>query len=235
MACPSGLSGKVCIFDVNETMLDLLGTLSPVCKSLVGRDGAYEEWFRQLILMAHVLTISGSYKPFGSLAPIALEQVAANSGVTGKRMELPEDAWPQMKEAMGKLCAHEDVAPGLDALKAQGWQLVAFSNSDPAGLAAQLKNAGIFDKFDAVLSVDAVQKYKPHPDVYHYALKQVGVEAKDSVMVAAHDWDLEGARSVGMQTAFVRRHLGYSGAYKAAEVYADDFCDLASKLGAAAK
>ena len=179
------------------------------------------------------LTLSGSYRSFSSLAPVALQQVEANTGLDGKKAELPPDAWEKMKDAMGKLTAHSDVAPGLDALKAQGWQLVAFSNSDLTGLTSQLRNAGIFDKFDEVLSVDAVQKYKPHPDVYHYALKQAGVEAKDAVMVAAHDWDLEGVKSVGMNTAFLKRHLGFASVYKAPDVTASDFIDLAKQLGTA--
>ena len=180
--------GKVLIFDVNETMLDLLGGLGPVMEKVVGRQGAYEEFFRQLILMTHVLTITGGYKNFAELAPTAFAQVVANAGVTGAKAEVDASGWEKVKAAMGQLEAHPDVAAGLDAMKRQGWQLIAFSNSNQALVSSQLKRAGLLAKFDAVLSVESVRAFKPKASCYHFALKQAGVGAEEAIMVATHDW-----------------------------------------------
>eukprot|EP00976_Prorocentrum_cordatum_P060243 1175817-Prorocentrum_minimum.AAC.7 len=229
------LSAKVCVFDVNETCLDYLAGLGPVMHSIFGRQGAYEEFFRQLILLTHVLTATGSYKDFATLVPVALAQVAENEGVDGNKRELPADALDKVKAAMGKIVAHKDVSEGLDKLRAQGWKLYAFSNSNQAAVDGQLKQAGLYSKFDGVLSVDAVQKFKPVPECYHYALKQAGVKAKEAVHVAAHDWDLEGAKAVGMNTAFVKRHLGFASAYHPPDLSVPDFVALADALGQAAK
>jgi len=206
-----------------------------VMQSIFGRQGAYEEFFRQLILLTHVLTATGSYKDFATLVPVALSQVAANEGVEGKKVDLPGDALDKVKAAMAKIVAHKDVAEGLDKLRAQGWRLYAFSNSNQAAVDVQLKQAGLHSKFDGILSVDAVQKFKPVPECYNYALKQAGVKAKDAVHVATHDWDLEGAKAVGMNTAFVRRHLGFASAYHPPDLSVTDFVELADVLGQAAK
>ena len=44
-----------------------------------------------------------------------------------------------------------------------------------------------------------------YPDAYRWACKEVGVEPKDAMMVAAHGWDVSGAKAIGMQTTFVNR------------------------------
>ena len=85
-------------------------------EKVVGRQGAYEEFFRQLILLSHVLTTTGSYRNFSELAPVAFAQVCSNSGVTGQKADVAPDAFDQVKAAMGKLVAHADVASGLDSM-----------------------------------------------------------------------------------------------------------------------
>ena len=51
-------------------------------------------------------------------------------------------------------------------------------------------------------------------------------------MVACHDWDLAGARAVGMSTAFVARAgMPFSAAYSPADFVAADFVELAGLLG----
>ena len=59
------------------------------------------------------------------------------------------------------------------------------------------------------------------------------------MMVAAHKGDLQGARSIGMKTAFIPRPLEYGPILKEntkneswLDLYAADFNELAEKLGA---
>ncbi|MFF7788816.1 HAD-IA family hydrolase [Streptomyces sp. NPDC007991] len=58
------------------------------------------------------------------------------------------------------------------------------------------------------LSAEAVQAYKPAPEVYRLALDAAGCPPERVLMVAAHAWDLCGAQTVGMRTAHVRRPVG---------------------------
>ncbi|WP_375577627.1 HAD hydrolase-like protein [Marivirga tractuosa] len=50
-----------------------------------------------------------------------------------------------------------------------------------------------------------MKSYKPQPITYQYALNEMNIEAEGSLMVAAHPWDLAGAKALGMQTAFIQR------------------------------
>jgi 2-haloacid dehalogenase len=55
---------------------------------------------------------------------------------------------------------------------------------------------------------EEAQSYKPHPDVYQLAISNAGCPPDRLLMVAAHAWDLRGAQTVGMRTAYVERPVG---------------------------
>jgi hypothetical protein len=55
----------------------------------------------------------------------------------------------------------------LQHLKAAGLKTAILSNGSPEMLDAAVKKAGIAELLDAVLSVELVGVYKPHPKVYH--------------------------------------------------------------------
>lgn len=69
----------------------------------------------------------------------------------------------------------------------------------------QLSNANIIDLFDSYHSVDAVQKYKPFNNIYQFVAERENLDISNIAMVASHDWDLFGAKKVGLTTAYIRR------------------------------
>lgn len=97
------------------------------------------------------------------------------------------------------------VGVGALMMIGEGFEVVALTNSSREGVTAQLTNAGIIDLFDHVLSTEEVQAFKPDPRPYRHALDVVGARPRDALMVAAHAWDLAGAREVGLRTAFIAR------------------------------
>lgn len=61
--------------------------------------------------------------------------------------------------------------------------------------------------WDAIVSCQMIGVYKPHREAYDTALAWLGLRAEDTLMVACHNFDLNAAQDVGMQTAFVHRPL----------------------------
>src|SRR3712207_4446423 len=72
--------GRVCVFDVNETLLDL-GALDPHFERAFGDAGVRRAWFSQLLQSALVSTVTGTYSDFGRTGGAALEMVAEREGV----------------------------------------------------------------------------------------------------------------------------------------------------------
>ena len=79
------------------------------------------------------------------------------------------------------------------------------TNSGADGGAATLEAAGLAGSFAAILGVDAVQRTKPHPRAYAHALESLGAAASDVMLVAAHGWDVTGAKRAGLRTCWIAR------------------------------
>jgi len=69
------------------------------------------------------------------------------------------------------------------------------------------KHGGL--SWDCILCAEVFRHYKPDPEVYLGAIEFLGWEPGEIMMVAAHNYDLKVARSLGMRTAFVLRPLEY--------------------------
>ncbi len=198
---PTMSKPKVIILDVNETLLDLAPLKKSVGEALGGREDLLPLWFSTMLHYSLVETLSGSYHDFGEIGTAALMMVAKNQGI-----ELTYDeAKASIVTPLRSLPAHPDVAPALKALSEAGYKIVSLTNSSTLGVKTQLENAGLIDLIEKRYSIDTLKKYKPHPDTYQMVLDDLGVAPEDVLMVAAHAWDLAGAKNVGLQTAFIAR------------------------------
>lgn len=218
---------KVIIFDVNETLLDLAPLKLSVGKALNGREDLLPLWFSTMLHYSLVETVTDNYRSFGEIGTAALMMVAEAQG-----LELGYDeAKAAVVTPLRSLPPHPDVVAGLSALKADGYRLVSLTNSSAAGVETQFKNADLTHFFEKRYTVDSTRKFKPHPDTYRFVLQDLGVEPDEALMVAAHAWDLAGAKSVGMRTAFVARpgKVLYPNAAKPDYVISD-LSDLSGKL-----
>lgn len=144
--------------------------------------------------------IMDGYRNFGELADVALENLFFENN-----KPLSSETKAEILGEFRKLPAYEDVRPALKILRDHNIGIVALSNSSLEMIKEQLTNAGIIELFDAYYSVDIVKKYKPFKDIYLSAAQQEELQAEDIVMVAAHDWDLFGAKKAGLMTAYIKR------------------------------
>jgi 2-haloacid dehalogenase len=190
---------RVLLFDVNETLLDL-SALRPHFGSVFGDPDLAGEWFSQLLRGALVATVTGRYTPFTNIGRAALQLVAARHD-----REIDEEQMDRILEQMATLQPHPDVIPALERLRDAGFRLAALTNSPYETLGRQLSNAGLDNYFDAALSVDEVQLFKPHPAVYQMAADRLGAAPTNLRLIAAHNWDVTGAVRAGLQAAFVAR------------------------------
>jgi 2-haloacid dehalogenase len=189
----------VLVFDVNETLLDVRA-LTPAFSSAFGDAALLPAWFGLLLRYSLEVTVTGDYRPFDELAMDALLTAAAQAD---RQVSAPDAA--AIIEAMAELPAHPDVAPALERLNAAGYRLVTLTNSRLEIVERQLRFAGIGDAFDTLLSIEDVERFKPAPETYALAAERTGTAIGDIMLVAAHDWDVNGALLAGAQAAFVER------------------------------
>ncbi|MGC0994674.1 haloacid dehalogenase type II [Pantoea agglomerans] len=221
---PAPYSGTL-FFDVNETLLDTTELNRSVAQRLGDRPERAEAWFTSLLHHSLVESVTGSWNSFGDIAEAVLEMTAARYGVT-----LPKNATP-IAEIIAAMPAHPDVAAGLTALQQKGFTLVALTNSSASLAEKQLSSAGLAPLFTRILSVEQLQVYKPDLRVYQWAMKELGKPASECMMVAAHGWDVGGAKRADMKTAFVtRKGQALYPLAPAPDLIVSDIGELAAKI-----
>jgi 2-haloacid dehalogenase len=226
---PTNRGGRhVLVLDVIETMLDIRA-LEPHFIRAFGDAQMLNEWFANLLLYANVTTVAGAYADFGTLAGAVLDMTAA-----AHRKTLSMEDRNRILQGTLTLPAHPDVKDGLQRLKAAGFRMVTLTNSAPASVAQQLKNAGLTDFFERVFSIDAVKKYKPSAEAYQYVARELGVSTVGLRMIAAHAWDVHGALRAGCAAAFIARpgHALFPAGPKP-DIVASDLRDAAERIIAA--
>lgn len=189
----------VIVFDVNETLLDLRA-LRPAFEAALGTAEAMGEWFARMLHGSLVANHVGVYRPFGDIGVDALVALANKRGV-----ELSRGDAAGVVAGMRSLPPHPDVPPALERLKTAGVRMITLTNGSTDAVADQLRNADLQVFIEQAMSVDMVKRFKPAPEVYLTAAAKLGVDIDRMLLVAAHDWDIVGARSVGMPGAYVDR------------------------------
>jgi len=190
---------RVCVFDVNETLLDL-GALDPHFERLFGDASTRQAWFGQFLALWLTEMVTGSYTEFGTIGGSALEMLAERQGVN-----LPDEDKQQILGGMQELPPHPEVEESLVRLRDAGVRLATLTNSTQQVSDAQIDNSGLRDCFEQVLSADNVKSLKPAPEPYRMAAESLGVEIGQVRLVAAHAWDVTGAMRAGCAAAFIAR------------------------------
>jgi len=185
------------LFDMNGTLLDPGG----IAEALGGGEDNHHlvhDAFTEALLHAMADTLSGAHRPLPEHLRAALERQLIATGRGTARLDA----------AMHKAARMEpfpDAAAAVNRLRDAGLHVAVLTNSATASAEASLSAAGLRQTLDAVVGSDKPGVFKPHPRVYRHGLEQVGAEPQEACMVAAHGWDLMGAKRVGLRTAWVAR------------------------------
>jgi 2-haloacid dehalogenase len=222
---------RALVFDVFGTLVDWRsGVAQAFAASGVGGDAEplADAWrARYRPILAEVNAGARPWGDFDALHLATLDGLLAEHG-----MDLPLEDRQRLVRAWHRLDPWPDVRPALEALRSRR-VVAALSNAHVALLVDLARHGDL--RFDCLLSAELARAYKPAPEAYRTAARLLGVEPAELMLVAAHPWDLDGARAVGLRTAFVDRPLEYGpGSAARADPDADesvgDLHELAGRL-----
>ncbi|MBN3786711.1 haloacid dehalogenase type II [Burkholderia sp. Ac-20353] len=227
------------IFDVQGTATDFRTTVGAAAREIAGDRAPDTDWgrfvddWRGRYRPALDAILSGA-QPWSSVDRIyrhALDQVIDAYGLSF----LTSDEREHLNFAWQTIEPWPDTVDGLSRLKRR-FKLATLSNADVSAVVNISKRGGL--PWDAIFAAEMAGTFKPDPRTYRMALRYLGVDAGDAMMVACHKYDLHAARTLGMKTAFVARPLefGPGGAVDTAfedafDINAHDLIDLAAQLG----
>jgi FMN phosphatase YigB (HAD superfamily) len=152
-----------------------------------------------------------------SVADLNLEEPHFNvrTSLTLKKLGYACDAYsPLIVSASAVFCDEfmkfvsldEDAETTLNSLYGK-YKLGIVSNyAIPECVYELLKNHDLNALFDVVVVSAAVNKRKPSPEIFNQTLNSLGVSAAETVFVGdTMDADVEGPKSVGMKTIYIKR------------------------------
>jgi 2-haloacid dehalogenase len=192
---------RACVFDAYGTLFDF-ASAAAACSDVLGDDAdrLTALWRDKQLQYAWLRSLQGRHADFwqvtGEALDFALETLGLRApGLRDRLMNLylALDAFPKVSEM-------------LDRLKTAGLTVAILSNGSPAMLKAAVENAGIGGLLDAVLSVEEVGIYKPHPKVYQLAVDRLGVEAGAILFLSSNGWDAYAASAFGMRVVWCNRY-----------------------------
>jgi 2-haloacid dehalogenase len=225
------MATRALVFDVFGTLVDWRSGISEAFRAS-GLDGdpgeLADDWrarYRPILE-----EVNAGARPWGNFDELHLATLG--DLLAERNLDLGGDERRRLVAAWHRLDPWPDVRPGLEALRANH-VTAALSNGHVALLVDLARHADL--RFDCVLSAELAHAYKPALEAYLTAARLLDLEPAELMMVAAHPWDLGGARGAGLRTAFVERPLEYGpGSAARADPDADeavaDLLELAGRL-----
>ena len=237
---PERLRGvRAMTFDVFGTVVDWRTSITKEGEAVGRRHGIQADW------SAFADDWRGGYGPamqrvrsgelgwtkIDDLHRMILDDLVPQYGLT----ELSDDELDELNRAWHRLTPWPDTVAGLTRLR-KGYVLASLSNGNVALLVNMAKNAGL--PWDAVLSAELANQYKPDREVYLKAADLLGLQPEQVMMVAAHKGDLRASAEVGFRTAYVPRPTEFSPQVERDltpdpdfDLVATNFNDMAAQLG----
>lgn len=125
-------------------------------------------------------------------------------------------------------CLYPGVREGLDLLQARAYRLGCVTNKAERFTLPLLRDKGILDRFELVVSGDTLEKKKPDPMPLLYAAERFGVAPADSLMVGDSRSDVKAARAAGFR--IVCMTYGYNHGADIREEHPDVVLDRLDQL-----
>jgi 2-haloacid dehalogenase len=187
------------VFDAYGTLLDVHAAASRHSARLGAQAAAVSTiWRAKQLEYSWVLSLAHRYEPFWLRTERALDYAFARCPGVDRSLR-------GRLSAYRSLDAYPEVPLALDLLRARGLRTGILSNGDLPMLRDAVASAGLADRLDPLLSVDAVKAFKTSPRAYELAPTALGLRPGWIAFVSSNRWDIAGASSFGFRTIWVNR------------------------------
>ena len=195
------LDVDACVFDAYGTLFDFNSAAS-AARGELGEDWQRmsDLWRQKQLQYTWLRGLAGHHADFWQVTGDALEFTLATL-----RIERP-GLHARLMDLYLRLATFPEVPETLRRLKATGRKLAILSNGTPAMLDTVVHSAGLEKLFDAVLSVEEVGVYKPHPSVYGLACDRLKIAPSRICFLSSNGWDAYSAKAFGMRVLWCNRY-----------------------------
>ncbi|OIN66041.1 haloacid dehalogenase, type II [Exiguobacterium sp. KRL4] len=190
---------KALVFDVYGTLFDV-HSVKVKAEELYPKHGEAisQAWRQKQLEYSFLRQLNGQYVPFSQVTRDALRYALLQL-----KLHVTEEHITELMDVYLKLDHYPEVDTVLQQMR--GKQLAVFSNGSHDMLDPLIKQSGLADRFDYIISVDDIKQYKPTPASYMHALNTLGLKREEVLFMSSNGWDITGAKSFGFRTAWINR------------------------------
>ena len=196
----AGMTGiEACVFDAYGTLFDVHSAVARLRARIGDRAEALSQlWRSKQLEYTWLRALMGRHADFWQVTGDALDYALACTGV--------DTTWREpLMQAYLTLDAYPEVPDALRRLRGGGLRTMILSNGEPGMLRAAARSAGIAELLDAILSVEEVGIFKPHPKVYRFAVDRLAVRPDQIAFQSSNAWDVSGAAAFGLRAVWINR------------------------------
>lgn len=193
------MSSNAVVFDAYGTLYDIQSVADVTEDAFPGYGEIITQvWRIKQLEYSWLRSLMGRYQDFAAVTRDSLTYTLRMLGLAYER-----EAFERVIEKYLHLELYPDATSALAALKPR--KLAILSNGSPDMLNALVRNSGLDGLLDATISVDAKKIFKPSPAAYELIGEELGTAPHEVLFVSSNPWDAAGAKSFGLNVAWIER------------------------------
>ena len=187
------------VFDAYGTLYDIQSVAAVTEEAFPGYGEIITQvWRIKQLEYTWLRSLMRRYRDFSTVTRDSLAYTLRCLGLT-----YDDVTFESIMEKYLHLDLYPDALTSLAALKDR--KLAILSNGSPDMLNALVRNTGLDRVLDATISVDAKKVFKPSPDAYSLIESTLSVPPADVLFISSNPWDACGAKSFGLNVAWIER------------------------------
>jgi len=188
---------RALVFDAYGTLFDV-HSVQTRCEALWPGKGAQLSrlWRAKQLEYTWQRSLMRRYAPFSQ---VTVDALLFSGEFLALKIEKKEKQ--ALLDEYRRLALYPDVSETFKRLS--GCKLAILTNGSPDMIEPLVAQSGL--RFDAVLSVDALQVFKPAPEVYQLAVDTLQTPREEIGFVSSNCWDALGAKSFGFAVYWINR------------------------------
>ena len=191
---------RALVFDAYGTLFDPFAVKTRAEELFPGNGAALSQlWRAKQLEYSWLRTLMGRYENFWNITEDALVFSCRTL-----KLSCDEHHRKQLMQVYLTLPAFPEVRPALEKLSSL--PLSILSNGTPEMLTPLVAVNNLAHFFRNIFSVDALQLYKPRPEVYQHAVTSLGIPKEAIGFISSNYWDVAGAASFGFRTYWLNRN-----------------------------
>ena len=191
---------ELVIFDVNQTMFSLNELQKRFKKSGLKKD-LVDSWFLSVLKEGFSNSLCQQFVNFKIIGKNELIKVFLQNNIFYN-----DKIINYILNGFANLKVHNDVKISLKVFKTNKLKVVTLTNGSISNTKLLLKKNKINNFINKCFSINSFRKWKPAREVYLKTCEKMKIEPNRALMIAAHGWDINGAKLAGLKTAYITRY-----------------------------